>query len=163
MKNSRRSDRDLARVIGVSQPTVSRMIARLQKEGVIREYTMMPDYGKLGFQIMSIIFMKTKERTTAEELEQGRKIMREGKKKEPSPSILTMNGMGCEADRVNVAFHESYSAYTEYVRMIRENPLVNAGEIRSFIIDLSEKNHYRPLTSSNLANYILRMNETRKK
>lgn len=40
MKNSRRSDRELAKAIGVSQPTISRTIKRLEKEGYIREYTM---------------------------------------------------------------------------------------------------------------------------
>jgi Lrp/AsnC family transcriptional regulator for asnA, asnC and gidA len=46
MKNSRRSDRELAKAIGTSQPPVSRMISRLEKEGVIKEYTMTPDFSK---------------------------------------------------------------------------------------------------------------------
>ena len=33
MKNSRRSDRELAKTIGVSQPTVSRLIRKLEKNG----------------------------------------------------------------------------------------------------------------------------------
>jgi DNA-binding Lrp family transcriptional regulator len=33
MKNSRRSDRELGKAIGTSQPTVSRTIARLKREG----------------------------------------------------------------------------------------------------------------------------------
>ncbi|MGD0160671.1 MAG: Lrp/AsnC family transcriptional regulator [Candidatus Bathyarchaeia archaeon] len=36
MKNSRRSDRQIAKELGVSQPTVSRTIARLEKEGILR-------------------------------------------------------------------------------------------------------------------------------
>ena len=56
LKNSRRSDRELAKVIGVSQPTVSRLIQKLEKQGLIREYTMIPDYVRLGFQIVSITF-----------------------------------------------------------------------------------------------------------
>jgi DNA-binding Lrp family transcriptional regulator len=36
MKNCRRSDRELAQAIGVSQPTVSRTIERLEREGVIK-------------------------------------------------------------------------------------------------------------------------------
>jgi len=35
MKNSRRSDRELARVLGLSQPTVGRMMKKLEKEGII--------------------------------------------------------------------------------------------------------------------------------
>lgn len=32
LKNSRRSDRELAKTLGVSQPTVSRTLKRLEKE-----------------------------------------------------------------------------------------------------------------------------------
>jgi len=47
MKDSRRSDRELAQAIGVSQPTVSRTIKKLEKEGYIKEYTIIPDFHKL--------------------------------------------------------------------------------------------------------------------
>jgi DNA-binding Lrp family transcriptional regulator len=52
MKNSRRSDREIALAVGVSQPTVSRTIEKLEKEGVIKEYTMIPDFSRLGYEIM---------------------------------------------------------------------------------------------------------------
>jgi len=42
MKNSKRSDRELARVVRVSQPTITRMRKNLEKSGYIREYTVMP-------------------------------------------------------------------------------------------------------------------------
>ena len=48
MEDSRRSDRELARAVGVSQPTVSRMIRKLEKDGIIREYAVIPDFSKLG-------------------------------------------------------------------------------------------------------------------
>jgi len=40
IKNSRRSDRELARVLGLSQPTVGRMIKKLEKR---RNYTRVYD------------------------------------------------------------------------------------------------------------------------
>lgn len=49
IKNSRKSDRELAKLIGVSQPTVSRIRTRLEKEGVI-EYTGTANLRKLGFE-----------------------------------------------------------------------------------------------------------------
>ena len=61
MKNSRRSDRELARVIGMRHPTVARTRTGLEKQGIIKEYTMVPDYVPLGFQLMSITFMRLKE------------------------------------------------------------------------------------------------------
>ena len=42
MKNSRRSDRELAKTIGVSQPTVSRLIKRLEKEGQGKDLRLLP-------------------------------------------------------------------------------------------------------------------------
>ncbi len=39
MRNSRRSDREIAKSVGVSQPTVSRIIGKLERIGAIREFT----------------------------------------------------------------------------------------------------------------------------
>jgi DNA-binding Lrp family transcriptional regulator len=53
MKNSKQSDRELAKKIGASQPTVTRTRTRLEKEGYIKEYTIIPDFSKFGFELMS--------------------------------------------------------------------------------------------------------------
>ena len=42
-------NRELARSPGVSQPTVSRIIKKLESKGIIKEYTMLPDFQKLGY------------------------------------------------------------------------------------------------------------------
>ena len=59
LKNSKKSDRELAGILGVSQPTVSRTRARIEKE-YIKTYTIIPDFEKLGYQIMAFTFAKTK-------------------------------------------------------------------------------------------------------
>jgi DNA-binding Lrp family transcriptional regulator len=92
MKNSRRSDRELAKVLGVSQPTVSRTLKKLEKEGVIKEYTMIPDFTRLGFQIMSIDFAKLKEPISEEKLKEIRKQVRQTLLKEPKSAIVGMRG-----------------------------------------------------------------------
>ena len=61
MKNSRRSDRELATALRVSQPTVSRTIKKLEKEGYIKEYTMIPDFKKLGYEMIGITSLKVEE------------------------------------------------------------------------------------------------------
>ena len=60
MKNSKTSDRELATKLGVSQPTVSRIRAKLEREGYIKEYTLVPDFHKLGFEIMAVTLVKLK-------------------------------------------------------------------------------------------------------
>jgi DNA-binding Lrp family transcriptional regulator len=61
MKDSRRSDRELASVLNVSQPTVSRTRERLVNEGYVREFTAIPDFQKLGFEIASIILVSLRK------------------------------------------------------------------------------------------------------
>lgn len=68
MKDCRRSDRELAKAIGTSQPTVSRMISRLEKEGVIKEYTMIPDFSKVGLEIMALTSVKFEQPLREEKL-----------------------------------------------------------------------------------------------
>lgn len=53
MKYSRRSDRELAKTIKVSQPTITRIRKVLEDNGYIREYTVMPALEKLGFEILA--------------------------------------------------------------------------------------------------------------
>ena len=154
MKNSRRSDRELAKVLGVSQPTVSRVMKKLEKEGVIKEYTMIPDFTKLGFEIMSVNFATLKEPISEEKLMETRKQVRQKLWKDPMSIIFAMSGIGCNADRGVVAFHEDYSAYTEFLNKLRQHPLVIVEEIKSFLVNLDDRSQYLPLTLSGLADYI---------
>ena len=48
MKNSKLSDRKLSKKIGVSQPTVTRRRARLEKE-ILDGYTAIPKWTELGY------------------------------------------------------------------------------------------------------------------
>jgi len=154
MKNSRRSDRELAKAVGVSQPTVSRTIKKLEDEGYIQEYTMIPNFQKLGFQIMSIIFTKMKEEIGPDFIEEVRSKVRENEKRNPSPALMAMSGMGFDSDRVLVLLCEDYSTYSRYISMLREYPLIDIEDIRSFMIDLSDKSQFRSLTLSWIAAYL---------
>jgi DNA-binding Lrp family transcriptional regulator len=160
-KNSHRSDRELAKQLHVSQPTVSRMRTKLEKEGIIREYTIVPDFIKLGYQMASITLAKMKEPPSKETIAEIRRQTRELEKKNPSPTIVSMNGIGCNADYVSVAFHKTYSEYTEYMKFISQFPQVKVGEIQSFVIDLcARENHLRYLTLSVFADYLSRKKES---
>lgn len=60
IKNSKRSDRDLAKILGFSQPTVTRGRKALEKEA-IKQYTIIPKLPYLGFDIIALTFSRTKE------------------------------------------------------------------------------------------------------
>jgi len=155
MKNSRRSDRELAKVIGVSQPTVSRMIKRLEKEGTIKEYAMVPDFGRIGFGLMSVNFVKYKAGTPASDIAKMRKTARQLESERGLPYLLVMKGIGMGYDSTFIMFHKDYSSYATLRRM-----MIGAGEgdvehFESFLIDISDKEHFQPLTLSALAGYLL--------
>jgi DNA-binding Lrp family transcriptional regulator len=159
-KNSRRSDRELAKRVRVSQPTVTRTRNKLEKEGIIREYTIIPDFTKIGYRMASITFAKMKEPPSQKTKDEVMRQAGEMKKKNPSPTIATMSGIGCNADYVSVAFHKTYSEYTQYMKYIKQYPQVKVDEIKSFVIDLPDEGHFRYLTLSVFADYLLRTKES---
>ena len=109
LKDSKRSDRELAKVLRVSQPTVSRMRNRLVKDGFIQEFTAIPDLEKTGFELMAISCVKKK--MTEESVEKGEKWMMK------YPNIIfaaAAEGMG--KNGVMISVHKNYSDYSNFVR-----------------------------------------------
>lgn len=58
LENSRLSFRRLAKKINVSTPTVLNKIKKLENEKVIKSYTTILDYEKLGFELQALIDVK---------------------------------------------------------------------------------------------------------
>jgi len=159
MKNSHRSDRELARAVGVSQPTLSRTRKKLEDHGMIKEYTIIPDYPQLGLTLMSMTFTKMKGPLSNEILEDLKKRARNTISGYPSALILGNTGMGCNADYVAIAFHRNYEEYSEFMRDIKEFPSVNIDETQSFIVNLLEE-QFQPLSFSLLAGYLAKAKES---
>ena len=162
MKNSRRSDRELAKAIGVSQPTVSRLIRKLEKDGVIKEYTMIPDFAKLGYGLMSFLFVKVK-RDRAEDLERSSKAIAEVVQKNVFPDLLNEGGLGMGFDGVNVTLHRNYSDYAKQANCAKTRSFVQADHTDSFLVDLRNPVHFRSLTLSLVADDLVKRNEKESK
>jgi len=158
MKNSKASDRELAVKLGVSQPTVSRVRARLEKEGYIKEYTFIPDFSKLGFEIAAVTLVKLKRELTEEELGKIWKFANGFVKENPFAYLMAADGIGLGYNRVVISLHENYSDFVRFVKATREVPFAELAAFDTFMISLSSK-HYQPVTFSILANYLLTMKE----
>jgi len=153
MKNSRVSDRELAKRLGVSQPTVSRIRNKYEKEGYIKEYTYIPDFVKLGYNLMALTFIKRSEGSKEQS-----SLFKEADKyaaKTGFDTVMAVRGMGCGYDAVVFSFHENYSAFLERLREIKQFPGIDVEHIESFIADLTDKGLYRQLTFSTLAEHML--------
>ena len=139
MKNSRRSDRELARIIGVSQPTVGRMIKRLEHTGVIKEYTMVPDFKRLGYKIMGVSLLGLQSPLSKKQYEKFSKATSEIEDSVPHPSMMGVNGMGNDKNRLFISFYDDYSDYSRETRFVKELPYAKVDSIESFLVDLYEE------------------------
>jgi len=54
LKDSRQSFREVSRNIGVSSGTVASRVRELKEKGIIRRFTALLDYDKLGYELMAI-------------------------------------------------------------------------------------------------------------
>jgi DNA-binding Lrp family transcriptional regulator len=115
MKDSHRSDRQLAKSLGVSQPTVTRRRAMLE-ENFIEGYTVIPKFGQIGFEIASFTFLKSKLKfKTGEEKSESLQKMKEWYMKQPNV-ILVLDGRGMGWDAVCVSLHENFTNFAEFIR-----------------------------------------------
>jgi DNA-binding Lrp family transcriptional regulator len=108
LKDSKRSDRELAGILGVSQPTVTRMRNKMVQDGVIQEFTIIPDFMKMGFRIMAITFTKTKFDPELTE--------RAKKSAMAKPNIvLCAFSQGLGMNGIIVSLHRDYSEYSDFL------------------------------------------------
>ncbi len=148
IKNSRRSDRQLAKALGVSQPTVTRTRVRLEKQGLI-DYSAVPDLAKLGFGIISVTLGKRDYQKYPEiNLQKAKDFA------ERHPEIIFgASGNGLGYDRISVSIHRSYSDYSKFVQEVR-NEWVGIMDVDSFLISLSSKEVVQPLSLKRFADHL---------
>jgi DNA-binding Lrp family transcriptional regulator len=164
MKNSRRSDRELAKAIGISQPALNRMIKRLESEGYIKEYTIIPDFHKLGYEIMALTFFKLrKDVADAKEIDRIRKMGIEMSKGSSLEVVMTERGIGLGFSVVAISFHTDYTTYKDFRQWLNQFSFLEVDDVQSFLINLHDEITYRPLTFLTLANHLLKLKKKEKK
>ena len=155
MKNSRRSDRELARIMGVSQSTVTRARIRLEKTGVIREYTMIPDFCALGYNIMGATRFELRGKPIDERTKETRQTVIDAEDS-PRVNLMAVEGLSGDKNRMFVNFYESYSGYDEAMKLLKQVRVVNFDRIDTFLVDLNSKRNYRILSMSAIARNLQR-------
>lgn len=129
-KNAKKSDRDIAKTLGISQPTVTRMRKKLEDKKYITDYTTILDLSKLGFEIVSFIFFKTKKTGGKKTKDAAHEIIRS------NPYILYAGfGSGLHGqDTMLVCIHKDFTEYTKCIEEFKRKWQDNIDHLDSFLV-----------------------------
>lgn len=107
IKNSKKSDRELARSLGLWQSTITRYRKKLEKEGIIQEYTVIPDLPKMGYEILAFVFVRVRGYQ-----EWSQKMVE--KLYDFSEVIFATRAEGMGWNGLVVSLHKNYTRFSEY-------------------------------------------------
>jgi DNA-binding Lrp family transcriptional regulator len=142
-------------VLGVSQPTVTRTIHKLEAEGYIKEYTIVPDFAKMGYDLMAFTFIKMRENLNTKEQNEFKDSIRKFAKEHPHAELIGVQGIGLKKDYAFVSFFRDYSSFAEIQRHSRNFPFSSVDELESFLVNLKDERNQRLLNLSAVANHLL--------
>ena len=138
MKNAKRSDREIAKIIGVSQPTITRMRQRLEKTAIV-DYTVIPDWTELGFEIMAMTLVKAKG--TAAASQKAKKWAMN------NPNVVfAAGGEGMGMDYSIISFHKNYSDFSSFIDALKAEWAENLQDTQSFLMTTGEERTVKPLS-----------------
>ncbi len=129
IRNSKRSDRELAKALQISQPTVTRLRKILEREA-IKQYTVIPSLSYLGFDIIAFTFSRTKQ-LVHPLWDKGKKWAAE------QPSVMYVStGQGMDADVVMVSAHKDYADFVKFYQNFRRDWGDSLQSFRTFLISV---------------------------
>jgi DNA-binding Lrp family transcriptional regulator len=150
MRNAKKSDRQLAKEIGVSQPTITRRRTRLEQD-VIKGYTIIPNWLKLGYSLFGITLVKVNPTARTQKR---REVVSEKAVEwlKEHPNIIM--GGGCTGDRADsfmISVHKDYADYDNLIAELRMHLGDIVSDIQSHLVNLKGKTVLKPLDLQCLA------------
>jgi len=147
IRNSRRSDRELAKTLRVSQPTVTRN--RKLAESYVRSYTIVPDLRKIGYEILAVTFAKAKT-YDKKQVETKLEVQKKWAMQHPN-IVFASDGEGLGKDAVILSLHKDYSKYADFMREYTVSFADFISDVQSFIVSLKTGMIIKPFDLKYLA------------
>ncbi len=145
MKNANISDRELAKKLGFSQPTISRRRARLVADGLIA-YDVTPNFEKFGYDLLAFTFFHFDFSFSSGVFgDEAAELMSKAIQKHPNV-IFGSSGRGLGYEAILLSIHKDFGDYMKFKDSLRTDLAKYALEIRSFAISMKGDNTFRPLS-----------------
>jgi DNA-binding Lrp family transcriptional regulator len=137
IRESRRSDKELAKSMGLSQPSVSRKRAWLEEKGFIKEYTITPNLRKMGFELLVFTLLDFNQPLTDETNARARQWV------EKEPSVLFWaDGEGAGIGSIMVSVHKSYGDFSKFMSQFRMDWQANVKTLQNFYVSFSRAEQF---------------------
>jgi len=137
VKDCKRSDRKIAKIVGVSQPTITRKRAKLVEAGLIKQFTAIPSLDKIGYEIAALTF--TNMRTSNSEDPKNLRDKQQEWAEKHDEIVFASAGSGMEMNGVIVSVHKNYTDYQKLLTELRTDWAEHIENTRSFICSLRNK------------------------
>lgn len=131
-EDAKKSDRTISKKLNVSQSTITRVRKGLERKGYIKTYTILPDFAKLGCEIVAFTFVKMRPEIRAK-TEDLKKYVAEF-----SNVIYSSRGEGMGMTGVSVSLHKNYTDYVQKLSLLRQDWSMYLEDIQSFVVAIGE-------------------------
>jgi len=129
IKNSKNSDRNIAKILRVSQPTITRTRKKLEEKAIV-EYTVTPNLTELGYELMAVTFVSISGSVRSEE--ERKETLEKWMMKQPN-IVFACDGNGLGMNGMMVSIHKDYTDFLGLVMKLRTEWSENLGEIKTFL------------------------------
>ncbi len=131
--NSKQSDREISKKLKITQPTISRQRKKLEKEGIIEKYTLIPNLEKLDIEFVTFITLQWKDYSKTKELKKFNHFLKYDKR-----VLFSAPGEGFEdKTKIIMTFHKNYHSYELFLREIRANWKDDVESMDAFLVSTS--------------------------
>jgi len=132
IKNCKTSDQEIARRLKTSRPTILKIRNRLEKKEIIKRYTSLIDFEKLGLNLHAVILYRWKDYSKSKELESIIKFITS------LPEVILFvkgEGVGSKTDLI-ISIHEDLKDYEKFIRKLKYRWKDNVENVDTFLSSL---------------------------
>jgi Lrp/AsnC family transcriptional regulator for asnA, asnC and gidA len=112
--NARQSIRELARELNLAASTVHARLTRLVKNGIIRRFTILPNYNALGYTVTVLILLQV----------EGGKIVEVGEYLAKFPNVVAVYDITGDYDLAVIAKFRSVEELDKFIKTVNKMPEV---------------------------------------
>ncbi len=114
-----RSDKLISKTLGISNSALSRRRSKLEQEGYIQEYTVIPDFHKMGLEVIAITLTSTSDMITPEQFRNVHDLL----SKYPEVMCVLEDRGLTGTNWASITVHKNYDGFIELHKKVEEELL----------------------------------------